>query len=242
MPLNSMLLDLTGILFTAQLVVLLGIGPYADYGKWRPWLMIIFSILVDIVSVAMCGISKPSIWQAAQALYVLGSLATNVVAAFFHGAFPGIVRDLPKIIESERQVLQGRKSAEDHAKLDAYERAQLYNWINTVGSAFVVVSCAIAVGISAAIGFDTTAQLIKAYRVLLGHFGIVTIITSAPFFLVNKHCPGQQLPAGTKWCLAGPRQVTVSQSSKGWYDLTTAGKCTLLARTHGTLNIVFCIF
>jgi hypothetical protein len=35
-----MLLDLTGILFAAQLVILLGIGPYADYGDWRPWLMI----------------------------------------------------------------------------------------------------------------------------------------------------------------------------------------------------------
>ena len=37
---NSMLLDVTGILFAAQLVTLLSIGPYADYGNWRPWIMI----------------------------------------------------------------------------------------------------------------------------------------------------------------------------------------------------------
>jgi hypothetical protein len=37
---NSMLLDITGILFAAQLVLLLTIGPYADYGTWRPWIMI----------------------------------------------------------------------------------------------------------------------------------------------------------------------------------------------------------
>ena len=37
---NSMLLDLTGILFACQLFVLLMIGPYADYGNWRPWIMI----------------------------------------------------------------------------------------------------------------------------------------------------------------------------------------------------------
>ena len=37
---NSMLLDVTGILFAAQLVLLLTIGPYADYGTWRPWIMI----------------------------------------------------------------------------------------------------------------------------------------------------------------------------------------------------------
>lgn len=35
-----MLLDITGILFAAQLVALLTIGPYADYGHWRPWIMI----------------------------------------------------------------------------------------------------------------------------------------------------------------------------------------------------------
>lgn len=35
-----MLLDVTGILFVAQLVILLTVGPYADYGNWRPWIMI----------------------------------------------------------------------------------------------------------------------------------------------------------------------------------------------------------
>ena len=34
-----MLLDITGILFAAQLVILLAIGPYADYGNWRPYIM-----------------------------------------------------------------------------------------------------------------------------------------------------------------------------------------------------------
>ncbi len=37
---NSMVLDLNGILFAIQLVVLLVVGPYADYGNWRPWLLI----------------------------------------------------------------------------------------------------------------------------------------------------------------------------------------------------------
>ena len=35
-----MLLNVTGILFAAQLVALLTLGPYADYGNWRPWIMI----------------------------------------------------------------------------------------------------------------------------------------------------------------------------------------------------------
>jgi hypothetical protein len=93
MTVNSMLLDVTGILFAAQLVLLLTIGPYADYGNWRPWIMIskfrltpaqfnayekIYSMLIIILftvgqcvlyicQFAMCGISKPEQWQAAQA-------------------------------------------------------------------------------------------------------------------------------------------------------------------------------
>ena len=37
---NSWLLDMTGIMFAAQLVTLLIIGPFTDYGNWRPWILI----------------------------------------------------------------------------------------------------------------------------------------------------------------------------------------------------------
>ena len=35
-----MLLNVTGVLFASQLMMLLILGPYADYGHWRPWIMI----------------------------------------------------------------------------------------------------------------------------------------------------------------------------------------------------------
>jgi hypothetical protein len=34
------MLNLAGIIFAIQFVTLLFIGAYADYGKWRPWVMI----------------------------------------------------------------------------------------------------------------------------------------------------------------------------------------------------------
>ena len=39
-PVNTVLLDLSGILFAVQIVVMFVIGPYADYGNWRPWILI----------------------------------------------------------------------------------------------------------------------------------------------------------------------------------------------------------
>ena len=64
---------------------------------------------------------------------------------------------------------------------------------------------AIAVGISAAVGYTTIGEQIKSYRVLMGYFGAITLICTLPFFLVQKHRPGQALPADTKWWLVGPK-------------------------------------
>jgi len=117
------------------------------------------------------------------------------------------VRNLPKLIQSEKDVKSGAKSPDEHAELDSYERSKLYNLVNITGSALVVVSYAIAVGISAAIGFSTTEKLIESYRVLMGYFGAITVICTVPFFIVHKHRPGQALPDGSKWWNVGMKQV-----------------------------------
>ena len=81
---------------------------------------------------------------------------------------------------------------------------QLYNWINSIASLLVVITAAIAIGISAGVGFDSEERLIYSFRVLLGYYGALGILTTVPFFLANKHRPGQQLPKGTHWYSAGP--------------------------------------
>jgi MFS-type transporter involved in bile tolerance (Atg22 family) len=120
-----MLLNVTGILFASQLSLLLMLGPYADYGSWRPYIMIIGQTILYICQFSLCGISKPSQWESAQALFVLGSLAANVVNAFYAATFPSLVRDLPKLIESEDRVKAGLTSPEEHNKLDSYERSKV---------------------------------------------------------------------------------------------------------------------
>ncbi|KAJ3492436.1 hypothetical protein NLG97_g5396 [Lecanicillium saksenae] len=211
--LNSFLLDITGILFAAQLVTLLTVGPYADYGNWRPWIMITAQCVLYICQFAMCGINKPEQWQAAQALYVIGSLAANIATAFYTATFPSLVHNLPKVLKSEQEVRDGVKSPEDHAELDSYERSKLYNLCNITGSALVVVFYAIAVGISAGVGFDTPQKLIRSYNVLMGYFGALTVICTVPFFIVQKHRPGQQLPEGTSFWSVGFKQIWSAMKS-----------------------------
>lgn len=44
MFLNSFILDSSGILFAVTLVVMLVVGPYADYGTWRPYILMCKSL------------------------------------------------------------------------------------------------------------------------------------------------------------------------------------------------------
>ena len=87
-----------------------------------------FQAILCICQFAMCGVSRPDQWQGAQALYVIGSLgkclpllplsfayfwrtpAANVVTSFYAATFPSLVRDLPKLIQSEHDVKLGAKT------------------------------------------------------------------------------------------------------------------------------------
>ncbi|ORX36955.1 putative autophagy protein [Kockovaella imperatae] len=207
LTLNALLLDISGILFAVQAFILLFIGPFADYGRWRGYILTVAQVILWIMQFSLVGIHKPSQWQIANGIYIVGSLAANISVAFYQATFPALVRDLPKIIQSENEVRQGLKSPEEHERLDQYERAQLYNMSNITGSALVVVTYAISIGISYALGYGSDATLIHSYNILLAYFGAITVLCTLPFLILQKHRPGQALPEGVSFWTAGPRQV-----------------------------------
>ncbi|ORX40335.1 putative autophagy protein [Kockovaella imperatae] len=207
LTINSLLLDISGIMFAVQAVFLLIIGPFADYGNWRPFILTGAQIVLWIMQFALVGIKEPKDWQIANGIYLVGNLAANISVAFYQATFPSLVRDLPTIIQSENEVRQGVKSAEEHERLDQYERAQLYNMCNITGSALVVVTYAISIGISYALGAGSDAAVIRSYNILLAYFGAITVICTLPYLLLQRRRPGQQLPAGSNILTAGPKQV-----------------------------------
>ena len=60
---------------------------------------------------------------------------------------------------------------------------------NITGSALVVITYAISVGISQAIGFGSPETLIHSYNVLLGYFGAITVICTVPYLVLQKVSP-----------------------------------------------------
>lgn len=187
--------------------MLLIIGPYADYGTWRPWILIFWTVVAVASSFAFLGFTTPDKWALASGFYVLGNLALNITGAFYQAPFPMLVKDLPKIIESERQVVEGAKSPEEHATLDMLERSRisLYSYaFSGVGSCSCIL---IALGICYGIGIDTVAKNTKVYAVIIAFFGGIWVISSIPWFVLEQHRPGQRLPDNTSWLSVGPKQV-----------------------------------
>ena len=80
---------------------------------------------------------------------------------------------------------------------------QLNNVLNFTGSGVQVVAFSVAVGVAAAAGYSTNAELIHSYQILMGFFGACCVLASVPYFLAERRRPGQQLPRGAKWWNVG---------------------------------------
>ena len=61
------------------------------------------------------------------------------------------------------------------------------------------------------------------------------MITTIPFFVFQKRRPGQQLPAGKSWILAGPRCVPFERGVDQADDVCTA-RCGKVLNRLDTLS------
>ncbi|TFY73703.1 hypothetical protein EWM64_g10309 [Hericium alpestre] len=97
---NSIVLTTNGISFAIQAVLLLVIGAWADYGRWRPNITIFFTLVAVGVSFGWLGVEEPSKWRAGVALYILGLITYQCALTFWTAAFPGLARNLPEVKQS----------------------------------------------------------------------------------------------------------------------------------------------
>lgn len=180
---STFLLDISGLTFGVQVVALMIIGPYADYGTWRPYILIFWTVVGIAASLAFFGIIHASQWALAAGFYVLGTVAYNACYAFWQGAFPGLVGDLPEVAESERRVADGTQTPEAHAALSTLERSKLAN-ISSIYSAFgSCLSIILCIAIAKGMGIATTEANTKVYSVIIGYFGITCIVSSLPWYV-----------------------------------------------------------
>ncbi|KAI0833634.1 autophagy-related protein 22-like protein [Trametes gibbosa] len=208
---NSIVLLTNGISFALQAAVLLIIGAWADYGRWRPNITIFFTILAVAVSFAWLGVEDPSRWQAGVALYILGLITYQCALTFWTAAFPGLARDLTIVQESSDKVASGEKTESEHADFESMERNRISNISFAVCSAGEIIILAIMVGILKGLKSDaSTENNTKAFSVLIAFSGGVWLICALPWFFLEKRRPGLALPTGASMLTIGFKQTVVA--------------------------------
>ncbi|KAF8318364.1 MFS general substrate transporter [Clavulina sp. PMI_390] len=191
-------LDANGISFSIQAVIFLIIGAWADYGTWRPNILTAFTIAAVAISFAWLGVEQVSKWQIGTGLYIVGLITYQGALTFWTAAFPGLVRNLPKVRDSAIAVANGEKTFDEHMELDSLERNRLSNVSFGIQSASELVILAVMVGILKALHSDeSTENNTKAFSVLIAFSGGVWLLCALPWFFLEKRRPGLSLPPGT---------------------------------------------
>ncbi|CDO75187.1 hypothetical protein BN946_scf184866.g28 [Trametes cinnabarina] len=208
---NSIVLLTNGISFALQAVVLLLIGAWADYGRWRPNITIFFTFLAVAVSFAWLGVDEPSKWQAGVALYILGLITYQCALTFWTAAFPGLARNLPGVQDSAAQTISGEKTLTEHADYESLERNRISNVSFAVCSAGEIVILAMMVGILKGLHSDaSTENNTKAFSALIAFSGGVWLLCALPWFFLEKRRPGLALPLGASMLTIGFKQTFVA--------------------------------
>ncbi|EGN98810.1 hypothetical protein SERLA73DRAFT_181460 [Serpula lacrymans var. lacrymans S7.3] len=208
---NSIVLLTNGISFAIQAVLLLTIGAWADYGRWRPNITIAFTLVAIAISFAWLGVEDPSQWQAGVALYILGLITYQGALTFWTAAFPGLARQLPEVKKSAEQAAEGNKSIEEHAAYESLARNRVSNISFTVSSAGEILVLAVMVGIIKGLkAGDSVENNTKTFSVLIAFSGAVWLICAIPWFILEKRRPGLALPPGTSFLTIGFKQTYIA--------------------------------
>lgn len=80
---NSVVLLANGISFAIQVVLFLIIGSLADYGTWRPYILIFWSIVAFGIGFGWLGVQTADKWPTATGLYMIGLIAYQMCFTFW---------------------------------------------------------------------------------------------------------------------------------------------------------------
>jgi MFS-type transporter involved in bile tolerance (Atg22 family) len=118
-----------GISFALQAFLFLVLGTFADFGKWRPYILIVATVITIAVSFAWLGVTDPSQWQTGIGLYIVGLVGYQTSLTFWTAAFPGLARNLPEVRESKEklEMTPPETTPEEHHLLDVLTRNRVAN-------------------------------------------------------------------------------------------------------------------
>lgn len=196
-----------GISFAIQALVFLCIGSFADFGTWRPNILIVLSIIAYAVGFGWIDVHTSEKWHIASGLYIVGLIAYQTCLTFWTAAFPGLARNTEEIRQRADELRAGHITKDEYDAADSMKRSQLSNvafYVQSVGEVFIL---AVIVGIMFALDVNASeANNNRGLSVLIAFATAVWLVLSIPWFILEKRRPGQKLE-GKNIVLAGLSQL-----------------------------------
>ncbi|RDL33695.1 Autophagy-related protein [Venustampulla echinocandica] len=205
---NSIVLLANGISFSIQVVVFLLLGSFADFGTWRPNILIVLSLVAWGVGFGWLGVHDPSKWEIATGLYIVGLIAYQTTLTFWTAAFPGLARNTPQLREKAEAYQAGEISRADYDYADTLKRSELSNMAFYIQSLGEIVILAVIVGIMFGINVNASTENNNwGLSVLVAFVTGVWLLLAIPWFLKEKRRAGQEVPPGMNIITVGLWQL-----------------------------------
>lgn len=199
---NSVILLCNGISFAIQCAVFLVLGSFADFGTFRPNILIVLSLIAWGIGFGWLGVHTADDWQIGLGLYIVGLIAYQLCLTYWTAAFPGLARNTRIMRDKAREFEAGDITREAYDHADSMKRNELSNnafIVQSVGELFIL---AVIVGIGFALHVNaSTANNNLGLSVLIAFASGVWLLLAIPWFVLEKRRPGQD--PGMNIVLAG---------------------------------------
>ncbi|GAB7363036.1 hypothetical protein MBLNU230_g3329t1 [Neophaeotheca triangularis] len=189
---NSVILLANGWSFAIQIVVFLVLGSFADFGTFRPNILIVLSIIAYGISFGWLGVHTEEEWEAGLALYIIGLIAYQLCLTYWTAAFPGLARNTPLMRTKAAEFESGDLTRTEYDHVDSMKRNEIANTAFYVQSCGELVILAVIVGIMFGIDVNaSTANNNWGLSVLITFATSCWLLLSLPWFWLEKRRPGQ---------------------------------------------------
>lgn len=202
---NSIVLLCNGISFAIQVVLFLFLGALADYGRWRSWILVFWSVVAFGLGYGWLGVHTADKWHIGVGLYMVGLIAYQMCITFWTAAFPGLARNTPEMRHKAEEYEAGHIDRDEYDFHDMMQRNRISNVSFIMQSAGEIIILAILVGILFALHVNASqANNNWGLSVLIAYCNSWWILLAIPWFLWEKRRPGQPLPEGLNYLTVLP--------------------------------------
>ncbi|KAL8663406.1 MAG: hypothetical protein Q9202_003925 [Teloschistes flavicans] len=192
---NSIVLLANGISFAIQVFIFLVIGSYADFGRSRPNILIVLSVVAFGIGFGWLGVHTSDKWEVAAGMYIVGLIAYQTTLTFWTAAFPGLARNTVELRMKAEEYNDGAITREAYDHADMMQRSRLANMAFYIQSCGEIIILAVIVGVLFGVNVRASeANNNWGLSVLIAFATGVWLLLALPWFVLEKRRPGQPIP------------------------------------------------